>query len=416
MVSALSTTLHSKYCVSSTFVSLEPPSAPLPASIDPLILHYHIDVTSASLRLDSLLPSFDLVICHYWNHPLLSFLLTTYSFCNIPLIFWTHTSGLHSLNPIPPQLLTSSVQTIYSSTASFSLPYSLTQPPINLPISIHSTRDLADFSALYKVRKYSQSPRTLLYAGTVSRHKMHSDSINIFKTLSYSYNILVVGEPTDRELFTALSTLDRIKFLGYQNSIAKYLLEADCLVYPLNNNHYGTGEQILLEALSSGLPAICIDNPAERAIVRHLFSGLLCPDSTNFISSVLELMSKPRLIQSYSLKAHLDAKERFSLSVTADKFYRAMTRLMESSIRCNGTIFRACHSDLAFSSMISATFPAHEPILETTHHSILQQITNLYLSMHIHANILSHPSKGSPFQYVSYFPNSSYISKICSRL
>lgn len=416
VVSSLSDALKSGYNTKSVYVSLEPPVSSLPSNIIPIFLDYLTSPISATDSLTELISKADLVLCHYWNHPLLSFLLSTFSFNDIPVIFWTHTSGFHPLNPIPHSLITVCSQVVYSSSASLSLPLPDSIPEYLRPTSIHSTRNLATFSELFKFRQHSLSPKNVLYAGTISRAKMHHNSIMIFKELSKSFDIYFVGEPTDDELYSALSRLERVHFLGYKECIHESLLYADCLVYPLSNTHYGTGEQILLEALSSGLPAICLDNASERAIIQHEHTGLLCCDPNSLITSTLQLMNNPQKLHEFSRRAHLFTSERFSMTAMGTQFNELFLQAAISLRGNTTTFFKRRHPDPALSALISATFPCFEFDINSSTSTLVSKLSQVFKSMPLTANVLLSPSKGTPFQYQRYFPHSSYIRDICSHL
>src|SRR4029079_6226369 len=60
---------------------------------------------------------------------------------------------------------------------------------------------------------------------------------------------------------------DRVEFMGRTSDAAAALASADIFFYPLQRDHYGTAENALVEAMSLGLTALVLDNPARKAIV-----------------------------------------------------------------------------------------------------------------------------------------------------
>ena len=67
------------------------------------------------------------------------------------------------------------------------------------------------------------------------------------------------------------------------------LADADIFFYPLQRDHYGTAENALVEAMSLGLAALVLDNPAEKAIVHDGKTGFVA-SSIEEISSLLEML------------------------------------------------------------------------------------------------------------------------------
>ena len=380
-------------------------------------LPYHLS-KDASRRISELIQDADIVLCHYWNHPLISYFLSTFHFSNTKLLFWFHTSGFHPLNPIPSRFYELPVTTIFSTSASFELiDTELTSSYLNT-FSIHSTRDLSSFLSSSNERHYRSRPNNLLCIGTLSRQKLHRKSTQLFIDLAESYQITFAGDPSGSDLYNTLACHPNIRFVGFKKDIIPYLLAADCFIYPLSPDHYGTGEQVILEAMASGLPVVCLDNSPEKAIIINDQTGILCSDISDIYESTVKLMSEPTRILQFSKNSSRHIQENFSSNIQSNKFLSLIFENTTLLPQFNGCAFNFFLPDNPLSSMVNGSFSTKEihylnPLKNTK--NILSILADLYKQKKI-ANLLQFDSKGSPLQYLKYFPNSPSINAICSEI
>jgi len=402
-------------------------------SLDRLVNRFYIDSLSASVlvyenlfhnfeHLTQLVQSVDVVIIHYWNHPLLTVLLSLYNFPHCKIVFWTHTSGLYEPNIIPTYLYEVGARVVYTSTISLSLPES-SNPSFKQKISIaRSAKDIDPFLSIARCRNTIYSGKRALYIGTISRQKMHDDSQLIFEQLAAKgISIDVVGEPADLDLVQSLKDTNGVAFHGYKSDILPFLMQADCFIYPLNSRHYGTGELVLVEALASGLPCICMNNPAERFIVDHGSNGFLANSVPEFIDYVLNLLDNPQLLSTFSISAISKAKSSFSLESTAQSLASQLWDVKrENSPSFKGVACSSSSPDSILGAMIHHSF-TDERIEKIDLSLSLEMLTSLVSNAY--ARICggafcaeSMPAKGSPAQYLRYFPDSQSVATVCRKL
>jgi L-malate glycosyltransferase len=200
-----------------------------------------------------MIKDYDVILVHVWNHPsLFDFLVNT----DLPacrLIGWAHMSGLH----VPYVLFKKLIK--YFDDFYYTSPIS-NQCGIVCD-TIWSSRNLSDF---INIKRNKSKKVTIGYIGTVDYSKMHPDFIKICD--SFDCNVLVVGEGCDLDKVKQKAN-GRYKFTGLVKNIKPYLEQMDIFVYPLNPKHFGTCEQVLGEAMATGLPCYVLDNPAEQYIM-----------------------------------------------------------------------------------------------------------------------------------------------------
>ena len=93
------------------------------------------------------------------------------------------------------------------------------------------------------------------------------------------------------------------------------------------------GPRPITEGLQYGVvPVVMASSPVYRDIIKHLYNGLLTPDSDThaFAASIILLMSDPRRLRSMQLNA-LASASGFTIDKTTDKWNRLLEQLTEST-------------------------------------------------------------------------------------
>ena len=161
------------------------------------------------------------------------------------------------------------------------------------------------------------SNRNLLYVGSVTKSKMHPDSAFIFSELSLrGCQIKVVGGPDHEKLATEVESFGgKIEIFGQVANVIDFYRDADLFIYPLRNDHYGTTDQVILEALTSGLPVIAFDNPAEAVILSRFAKVKLAKSTVNFVELVLQLVNSPEDLFQLAREAHSTAASLYGSDI-----------------------------------------------------------------------------------------------------
>lgn len=375
------------------------------------------------------LDGIDLVLLHYWNHPLLARFLSQNQLPKEKLVIWCHNSGLFEPQVLPKYLLNISNKVVFTNSCSYAahnLQDLISVFPGRYGV-VHSTRNLEDFIGIGSDRSYKKLKRNLLYTGTVSGSKMHPESAKIFAALSkQGFLIRVVGGPDHMRLANAVRSYGgEIEVFGEVKDVLPFFAEADIFIYPLRPDHYGTGEQVILEAMASGLPVIAFDNPAERAILEE-GGGVLVSDAQDFVSSVNKLGSYPSVsFESMSLSAVNRIKLEFNIdrmtknlignmSDTAQTIHRDVVDQRLTSFPQAGMDelnLYALHSFFDGEEMISN----HVDNLASLEKSILEKIRPSLKSFDGIAKWCD-SSKSTPFHYQRYFPDNIHLKSLCEKI
>lgn len=97
--------------------------------------------------------------------------------------------------------------------------------------------------------------------------------------------------------------------------------------YPLREDHYGTAENALIEAMSLGLVPVVQANPAEKAIVTDGVDGVVATDPADMAARLGRLLAEPDERVRLSAAARATAHDRYQPRRSAgllEEHYRAL--------------------------------------------------------------------------------------------
>jgi len=367
----------------------------------------------------------DVVLLHYWNHPLLAHLLVTDGLPSCRLICWCHISGLHEPSIIPSYLIDLADKIIFTSDISRGAKNIQEAIEINSEKfeTIHSTRNLDPFLELAKKRTFSNAGKKLVYIGTVSYDKLHPDTLSIITKLSQrGFKISIIGGPDNAAIERELDSESKdVKFIGPVENIHLFLSEADIFIYPLCQNHYGTGEQAVLEAMATGLPVVAFNNPAESNIISNNHNGILVHNSDEFMEATILISENIELRKGMSNASIVIIKKMFSSREARLKFNKIIRDIFLSNKKIRKTFITTNCEDTVLNSFILNTFQNNKIIKNIL--NVKQDLERINIITSYIRNKIKYNSqgwisstKGSPKHYLSYFPKSKFMAKICKNI
>ncbi|HVA82369.1 MAG TPA: glycosyltransferase [Candidatus Binataceae bacterium] len=239
----------------------------------------------------------EIVQFEFWNHPRMFECLARCDFPAMRSVFWSHISGL--FKPlIPLGLIEESARFVFTTPASRGIT-TLSELSEGTRSRISVINSGFGFPpGLGRVS--SERPATVAYLGTVDFLKMRPCFFDCIDDLGDDAIRVAVWGALDRAgpvaaRAQAMRHPERIVFHGQSDEPARALGDAGIFFYPLQPDHYGTAENVLIEAMSLGLVPVVMNNAAELAIVRHGetgFVGQTAEECTNWLKI---LLSSPHL-------------------------------------------------------------------------------------------------------------------------
>ena len=259
----------------------------------------------------------DIILIHWWNHPLLYDFLVRISLPPCRLIIWSHVSGFSAPYVLTDKILNYSDIFVFSTPLSWQSPEVLSLSPLRQKMikSIWSTAGV-DY---IKTNKNKEHKGFIIgYIGTVDYSKLHSDFLRFCRDIDIpEAKFVVCGEIKEKNIKTEAAALgigDKIDFVGEVSDVNEYLSMFDVFGYPLNPNHYGTCDQVLAESMAAGIVPVVLANPMENLMVKDGETGLVADNPELYIDSIKKLYQDKALLARLSKNAKKYAVENFSLS------------------------------------------------------------------------------------------------------
>jgi L-malate glycosyltransferase len=361
---------------------------------------------------DLLIDTTDVVILHYWNFPLLlDFLLTThFNLCHF--VTWSHSSGLDLPYVIPNKLIDMSDRVVFTSAISQYAENIRQYKDTSKFITIRSTGDIKTFS---NVCKKEHDYFNILYVGTLDFSKLSSDFVSICKKISDSIpevHFIICGDGASRMILeqqiSSYGIQSKFMFTGFVSDIKPYLSISDLFLYPLQKNHFGTGEIVLSEAMATGVVPVVFDNFAEKEIVIENLTGKIAKSGEDCIKAVVYLYENKEIRKRLSDNAKEYAIKNESIEFMITQWHTLLSNLcIDKKERC---FIESTNKDSGINAFVEALGNNGE--LFKQYFELDQKIKKVFNSN----SQWSSKSKGSVYQYLEYFPNNHYLQNLKSIL
>lgn len=354
-----------------------------------------VDIAASLADVSARAAEADIVQIEFWNHPKLFECLARTGFPAMRAVFWCHVSGL--FRPvIQPGFLDVADRFAFTSPASLELAavrefqhrerlaviggaYGFGEiPPSALPdiapsrgeigtrresaahLTLVAGNDVQQGGSMPALDQISSlegdmSGRTeggkaasetpICYLGTVDFVKMHPGFFDAIDSLADDVAAAIWGN-SDPEVAARAATMrhpGRIRFMGQTPDPQAALQQSRIFFYPLQFDHYGTGENALIEAMSLGLVPVVLANPAECAIVSQGETGFIATSIAECAEILDMLLADPRRVAEVGAKAREVAATAFTAERSARQFVDLWSGLMSEPKRPHN--FRAITGD-----------------------------------------------------------------------
>jgi glycosyltransferase involved in cell wall biosynthesis len=367
--------------------------------------------------LDTEISRADVVVIHWWNHPLLNALLTRETLPPARVALWSHVSGHEA-----PQIFTRELAS-FPDRFVIASPYSLETPiirdlnPDEKAERVRLVFSCAGTDHIGMVRPVPHEGFRVGYVGTVDYCKMHRDFVSMSAAADIPGAVFVVcGGPMHEEIMAEAirsGAGNRFDFRGHVADVAGMLATFDVFGYPLAPTHYGTGEQTLIEALAAGVPTVVLNNGAESFVVEDGRTGLVADDPAHY-TACLELLSRrPDLARELGQNARRYAVKRFTIARTAEAWREVYEELMVLPKREHvwpafGTSRTWTPAEVFMASLGDRSGPFRSSLSASKRISRRgdEEIAGL-------AGLYRARTRGSVFHYRTFFPDDPWLKYWC---
>ncbi|MBO0902982.1 glycosyltransferase [Jiella sonneratiae] len=283
-------------------------------------------VAPPAAEVAALVGAADVLQVEWWGHPRLYGVFAETPLPAHRLLLWSHVSGL-APPLLPPGLAAIADLTAFTSACSFeaeNLAAAIARRPQAFA-AVNSGFGLAA-SSLPRSRKPRQGSGGMpvfVMLGTLDFAKLHRGFFDVVDAVARDLRVRLFGHvDPGGDVAAAAAAMrhpERVVFEGHVADPAAALHGADGFLYLLSRDHYGTGENALVEAMSLGLCPLVFANPAERAIVEDRATGLVANTVEEAVRRLAWMVDNPadvarlgaeaarRIAESHSPEASLAA-------------------------------------------------------------------------------------------------------------
>jgi glycosyltransferase involved in cell wall biosynthesis len=195
---------------------------------------------------------------------------------------------------------------------------------------------MGDVSPYFSVQREKHDAFTVGYLGTLSLSKIHPEFVAFCAAAELDNAVfLVAGDDPNKEVFypdiMKYNMRHRIKFCGFLRGgeIAAFFSSCDVFGYPLNPLHFGATENVLLEAMASGLPAVVLNQGVEKFIVEDGKTGMVVSTKKEYGNAMRFLRDNPDVRIAMGKYARRSVSERFNTQKNRELLYEKYDELME---------------------------------------------------------------------------------------
>ena len=232
----------------------------------------------------------DIVIVHFWNHPLLFDFLVNMDIPECRLCFWSHVSGLNAPYVISEKLVKFSDRFVFSSPISYEAKEIIALPASqkNKLSHIWTTGDIAEFS---KIKPRPHDGFNIGCIVSLDYSKLHPKFIDFCSKINIpDVTFIMISDGCDsekiRQQVEDRGLKSKFIFTGHMEDIKPYLGIIDVFGYPLNPNHFGTCEQVIGEAVAAGIIPVVMKNPAEEFIFLKSLVRFSCASEEEYVRAI----------------------------------------------------------------------------------------------------------------------------------
>jgi glycosyltransferase involved in cell wall biosynthesis len=365
----------------------------------------------------------DIVLIHWWNHPLLSVFLMTEKLPQCRLIMWCHISGIEAPNNFTLSTLR------YPDKFIFTTPMSYHSKYINQLSDLEKEKLGVAWSTggVERLQFLKPTPHDGVivgYIGNLDFTKLNPDFINLCEMVTNdSIKFVVVGGPFNSELLIQAknsSIADRIEFTGYvsEEEKWKYLSTFDIFGYPLAPHHFGSCDQTIQEAMAVSIPPVVLNNPMESYMVKDNITGLVCNNGEEYAESIDRLAQDKNLREKIGGQAKEFAQSEYSISNSSQNWDDIFTKLIiqpktekiwpkfsRDERPSVGEIFAESLGEdgFIFKKLLPMSTLSNQEIFTAE-----QELKRLSEKPN-----WTSPTKSTPFHYLKFFPNDADLQKFC---
>ena len=279
----------------------------------------------------------DIVQLEWWHHPVLARLLAFFPSVPVRTVVWSHISGCN-YPCLPFSFLQKPDAFVFSSTYSYENPLWSEKERELARVQAAMVNSSGGFEYIHPREATVKNQGFCIgYIGTQHFSKLHPAFVRYCQAVGDipEVKFVLVGDPTNQGAlaaqFSAAGMEMQTEFVDYVDDVSGQLARFDVFGYILNPSHYGTTENILLEAMAAGLPVVCLRQCAEQFLIEHNKTGLLVSSIEEYAEAIDYLYRHLEERVRLGENARQFVLAYFSVQKTVEKLNLVYDKLMEEN-------------------------------------------------------------------------------------
>lgn len=361
----------------------------------------------------------DIVIIHWWNHPLIYDVMLNYKWPVCRVLIWNHVSSLCPPYSMSEKLVDFTDYLIFTSPVSYECE-EIQKLPAGKKAKLDVNWSTVGVESFENLERTPHEGFIVGYTGTVDFGKLNPNFIKLCDAVDIpNVKFVVCSGDSQQHLIDEANKLgisDKFSFEGRVPSVVPYLATYNVFGYPLQPQHFATCEQSIGEAMMAGAVPVVLGNLTEKYIVKHMETGMVAETLEDYPKHIEYLYNNPAELKRMAENAKVFAKKQYDIKQTMVKWENIFDKTMqiEKKERVWDINYRGKYSpaQLYIESIGEKAKPLKDYINAQNNEKKTQSAKSIKELFDTNIMFCSN-NKGSAMQYLRFFPEDVILKEWC---